>query len=67
MMVGEALSFSFKQHAVDRIDLGVSATKSAAINCFEKLGFTQVGIWPEAILLGSGSIDVVWMTMSRDR
>jgi RimJ/RimL family protein N-acetyltransferase len=65
--VREAVSFSFEQHQVDRIDLGVSATNVAAIGCYSKLGFAQVGRWQKAISAGSSSIDVVWMTLTRDR
>ena len=65
-MVGQSLSVSFDQYFVDRVDLGVSATNSAAIGCYTKLGFRQVGTWPNAITIGAGTIDVVWMTMTRD-
>ena len=67
MIIREALSFSFVQHCVDRIDLGVSATNLAAIGCYAKLGFAQVGKWPNGLVAGSHPIDVVWMTMTRDK
>jgi ribosomal protein S18 acetylase RimI-like enzyme len=57
---------SFEQYFVDLVDLGVSATNSAAIGCYAKLGFKQVGTWPNAIAVGPGTIDVVWMTVTRD-
>jgi RimJ/RimL family protein N-acetyltransferase len=66
MMIREALAFSFARHCVDRIDLGVSATNSAAIGCYAKLGFVQIGIWQNAMVVGPGAIDVVWMTLTRD-
>jgi RimJ/RimL family protein N-acetyltransferase len=66
-MVAQALSRTFDAHRVDRVDLGVSANNLAAIGCYKKLGFAQVGTWPNAIKVGSRSIDVVWMTMTRDR
>jgi len=65
-MVAQALSISFEQYHVDRVDLGVSSANSAAIGCYEKLGFRQVGEWKDAISAGAGTIDVVWMTVTRD-
>jgi RimJ/RimL family protein N-acetyltransferase len=66
-MIAKALSFSFRQHHVSRIDLGVSAGNSAAIACYEKLGFTHVGTWPGGIVAGAAKIDVYWMTVMRDQ
>jgi RimJ/RimL family protein N-acetyltransferase len=66
-MVREAVTLSFERHQVDRIDLGVSAGNMVAIGCYSKLGFEQVGRWQKAILVGSGTIDVAWMTLTRDR
>jgi RimJ/RimL family protein N-acetyltransferase len=66
-MIGRALSFSFREHHVSHIDLGVSATNTAAIACYERLGFTHVGTWPDGITTGSGMIDVYWMAISRDQ
>ena len=67
MIIREALSFSFVQHCVDRIDLGVSATNLVAIGCYAKLGFAQVGRWPNALVAGPHTVDVVWMTLTRDK
>jgi RimJ/RimL family protein N-acetyltransferase len=66
MMIRKALSFSFAQHCVDRIDLGVSATNLAAIGCYAKLGFAHIGKWQNAMVVGSTAIDVVWMTLTRN-
>jgi len=66
-MIAKAASFSFRQHHVSRIDLGVSASNSAAIACYEKLGFMHVGTWPGGIVAGSAKIDVYWMTVTRDQ
>jgi RimJ/RimL family protein N-acetyltransferase len=66
-MIAQALFRTFDVHRVDRVDVGVSASNLAAIGCYEKLGFAQVGAWQNAIMAGSHSIDVVWMTMTRDR
>jgi RimJ/RimL family protein N-acetyltransferase len=66
-MIREAASFSFERHAVDRIDVGVSAGNVIAIGCYAKLGFAQVGRWQNAISVGSGTIDVVWMTLPRHK
>jgi RimJ/RimL family protein N-acetyltransferase len=66
-MVAQALCRTFDFHHVDRVDLGVSANNLAAIGCYKKLGFAQVGSWQRAIMAGSHSIDVVWMTITRDR
>ena len=66
-MIAKALSFSFRQHHVSRIDLGVSAGNSAAIACYEKLGFRHVGTWPDGIVVGPARIDVYWMTVMRDQ
>jgi hypothetical protein len=59
--------FTFGEHHVARVDLGVSASNSAAIDCYEKLGFVRVGTWPKAIMTGSHTLDVLWMTVTRDR
>ena len=64
-MVAQALSVSFDQYFVDRVDLGVSAMNSAAIGCYTKLGFRKIGTWPGAIAAGPSTIDVVWMTATR--
>jgi RimJ/RimL family protein N-acetyltransferase len=66
-MISKALSLSFRQHCVDRVDLGVSSTNLMAIGCYAKLGFAQVGLWSNAIVAGSRALDVVWMTLTRDR
>ena len=66
-MIAKALSFTFDAHHVDRVDLGVAASNSAAIDCYEKAGFVRVGTWPNAIEVGSHTLDVVWMTLMRDR
>src|SRR4029453_636616 len=66
-MISKALSLSFGHHSVDRVDLGVSATNLMAIGCYSKLGFAQVGLWSNAIVAGSRALDVVWMTLTRDR
>jgi RimJ/RimL family protein N-acetyltransferase len=58
---------SFDQYFVDRVDVGVSATNAAAIGCYAKLGFRQVGKWPNAIVAGSSTLNVIWMTVTRDR
>ena len=65
-MVAQALLVSFDQYFVDRVDVGVSATNSAATGCYAKLGFRQVGKWSDAIVTGSSTIDVIWMTVTRD-
>lgn len=65
-MVAQALLVSFDQYLVNHVDLGVSSTNSAAIGCYEKLGFKQVGKWPNAIVTGASTIDVIWMTVTRD-
>jgi RimJ/RimL family protein N-acetyltransferase len=65
-MIRRALSFSFLEHRVRRIDLGVSATNTTAIACYEKLGFKHVGTCPSGITTAAGTIDVYWMTVSRD-
>jgi RimJ/RimL family protein N-acetyltransferase len=59
-MIAEALFFTFEDHHVDRVDLGVSASNSAAIDCYEKLGFVRVGTWPKAIMTGSHTLDVTY-------
>jgi RimJ/RimL family protein N-acetyltransferase len=66
-MIAKALSFSFRQHHVSRIDLGVSAANATAIACYEKLGFTHVGTWPGGIVAGTAKIDVYWMTVTREQ
>jgi RimJ/RimL family protein N-acetyltransferase len=65
-MVGQALMVSFEQYFADRVDLGVSAANLAAIGCYAKLGFRRVGTWSNAIPTGAASVDVVWMTVTRD-
>jgi RimJ/RimL family protein N-acetyltransferase len=66
-MAAHALTFSFREHRVSRIDLGVSATNTGAIACYEQLGFAHVGTWPDAIMSGAGKIDVYWMTVTQDQ
>jgi RimJ/RimL family protein N-acetyltransferase len=66
-MIAEALLFTFEEHHVDHVDLGVSSTNSAAIDCYEKLGFARVGMWPKVIITESHTLDVLWMTITRDR
>jgi len=66
-MIAKALSFSFRQHQVSRIDLGVSAGNTAAIACYGKLGFMHVGTWPDGIVVGAARIDVYWMTVMRNQ
>jgi RimJ/RimL family protein N-acetyltransferase len=66
-MIAKALSFSFRQHHVSCVDLGVSAANATAITCYEKLGFTHVGTWPGGIAAGTAKIDVYWMTVRRDQ
>jgi len=66
-MIAKALSFSFHEHHVNRIDLGVSAANTIAIACNEKLGFTHVGTWPGGLLAGAQEIDVYWMTVTREK
>src|SRR5262245_52131688 len=66
-MSAEALALSFTDHHVGRVDLGVSATNAPAITCYEKVGFTHGGTWPDAFVAGTSSIDVYWMTVTRDR
>ena len=46
-MIAKALSFTFDAHHVDRVDLGVSASNSAAIDCYDRAGFVRVGTWPK--------------------
>jgi RimJ/RimL family protein N-acetyltransferase len=65
-MVAQALSMSFEQYSVDRVDLGVSAGNLAAIDCYSKLGFRHVGTWSNAIPAGAANVDVVWMTATRE-
>jgi RimJ/RimL family protein N-acetyltransferase len=64
-MVAQAVSFSFREHRVNRVDLGVSASNMNAIGCYKKLAFQHVGTWPKAIALRSQTIDVYWMTLTR--
>jgi RimJ/RimL family protein N-acetyltransferase len=66
-MIAEALALSFTEHHVGRVDLGVSSTNTQAITCYEKVGFTHVGTWPDAFVVGTSSIDVYWMTVTCER
>ena len=65
-MVAGAIAFSFETHHVARIDLGVSASNAAAIACYRRQGFQQVGVWPRAFQAGPETIDVCWMTLPRE-
>jgi RimJ/RimL family protein N-acetyltransferase len=65
-MVAQALLVSFDQYFVDRVDVGVSAANSAAIGCYTKSGFRRIGKWPNAIVAGSSTLDVIWMTVTRN-
>lgn len=64
-LAAAAADHAFAKHRVDRIDLGVGADNAAAIACYRSLGFRPVGLWPAAIAVGGGSIDVCWMTLFR--
>jgi RimJ/RimL family protein N-acetyltransferase len=64
-MIGRAVEFSFSTHCVDRIDLGVGSRNLAAIACYKRLMFAEVGTWKDAIQIGPQTIDVVWMTLTR--
>jgi RimJ/RimL family protein N-acetyltransferase len=64
-MIAEAVALSFIEHQVDRIDLGVSTGNTTAIACYRRLGFVQVGLWPQALATAAGTIDVCWMTLAR--
>ncbi len=66
-LVARALDFTFTEHGVDRIDLGVSKDNGAAIACYGKLGFRHVGTWPKAIQTAIKPIDVYWMTLTKAR
>jgi RimJ/RimL family protein N-acetyltransferase len=65
-MVARTLRISFDQYMADRVDLGVSAANLAAIGCYAKLGFRQVGTWSNAITAGPTIVDVLWMTVTRE-
>jgi RimJ/RimL family protein N-acetyltransferase len=60
-----AVARGFGRHRVDRIDLGVAADNEAAIGCYRKEGFVHVGTWPRAITVGTRTVDVTWMTLTR--
>ena len=64
-MVACAAALSFDTHHVARIDLGVAADNAVAIACYRRQGFDHVGIWPQAIHVGTKIIDVCWMTLMR--
>jgi RimJ/RimL family protein N-acetyltransferase len=64
-VVCRAVRFSFDEHHVDRIDLGVDADNLVAIRCYRRQGFELVGTWPHAMQAGPKVIDVYWMTLSR--
>jgi RimJ/RimL family protein N-acetyltransferase len=64
-MVARAVAFAFDIYHVDRIDLGVAADNTLAIACYRQQGFVHVGSWPNAIPIGTGTIDVYWMTLTR--
>lgn len=65
-VVAQALSYSFSEHHASRVDLGVSESNRAAIECYGKIGFRHVGTWPDAMAVGAQSIDVHWMTIAKD-
>jgi RimJ/RimL family protein N-acetyltransferase len=64
-MVARAVAFSFETHHVAHIDLGVAADNATAIACYRRHGFDHVGIWPQAVCVGTQNIDVCWMTLTR--
>jgi ribosomal protein S18 acetylase RimI-like enzyme len=51
-MVAQALLVSFDQYFVDRVDVGVSATNSAAIGCYAKLGLGRSANGPTLLRQG---------------
>jgi RimJ/RimL family protein N-acetyltransferase len=64
-IVARAAAFSFETHHVAHVDLGVAAVNAGAIACYRRCGFDHVGTWPQAIHMGTKSIDVCWMTLLR--
>jgi RimJ/RimL family protein N-acetyltransferase len=64
-VVGLAVSHAFRRHHVDRIDLGTADDNEAAIGCYVKEGFVHVGTWPRAMTIGTRTVDVAWMTLTR--
>ncbi len=62
-----AIEYSFNEHGVDRIDLGVASDNVVAIACYHAQGFKHVGTWPQAMQVGSKTIDVHWMTIGRSQ
>ena len=64
-MVASTVAYSFTEHHVDRIDLGVASENAAAIDCYHGQGFRRVGKWPRAMEVAGKIIDVCWMTIDR--
>jgi RimJ/RimL family protein N-acetyltransferase len=60
-----AVSHGFERYYVDRIDLGVADDNEAAIGCYRREGFVQVGTWPRAMTIGTRTVNVAWMTLTR--
>jgi RimJ/RimL family protein N-acetyltransferase len=60
-----AVSHGFERYHVDRIDLGVADDNEAAIGCYRREGFVHVGTWPRAMTIGTRTINVAWMTLTR--
>ena len=63
-MLAEALVYSFTEHRVHHVDLGVPTGNSAAIACYHKLGFVLIDTWPQAIASDGASLDVDWMRLT---
>lgn len=60
-----AVSHGFERYHVDRIDLGVSDDNETAIGCYRKEGFVHVGTWPCAMVTGTRTVNIAWMTLAR--
>ena len=38
---------------------------AAAIGCYLKEGFVHIGTWPRAVTIGTRTVHVAWMTLTR--
>jgi RimJ/RimL family protein N-acetyltransferase len=60
-----AVTRAFERHRVDRVDLGVADDNGVAVGCYRAQGFVHVGTWPRAMTIGTRTVDVAWMTLTR--
>ncbi len=64
-MMRRLTTLAFEEHGFHHLNLGVISTNAAAIRCYTRIGFQQVGEWPDAMPTPTGTVAIVWMMLYR--